>query len=110
MYVLHSSSSWEPSLPLRSVVNAPQVAAQSCILCQGEPAEKCEKQNIYANIYANSCVLSNQKLLFTAVANVCARKKLPDKSSYVCNLLDNVDKCVPRQQMPADSHTAEPLS
>lgn len=57
----------------------------------------------------NSCVC-NQKLLFTAVANFAhvawaSGKKLPDKSSYVCNLLDNVDKCTLRQQMatPVDT-------
>lgn len=56
----------------------------------------------------NSCVC-NQKLLFTAVVIFClpgrAVKNYRINQVTFCNLLDNVDKCTTRQQMPTPVDT-----
>lgn len=94
---------------LRSVMNAPRVAAEKlyplprrmCSLC----IWKVWKTKYLCKYLCKLVCVEQSKTTFHGCREFCARKKLPDKSSYVCNLLDNVDKCVPRQQMAADSHS-----
>lgn len=94
---------------LRSAMNAHRVAAEKLYPLPRRMCSVCIRKvwkTKYLCKYLCKLVCAEQsKTTFHGCREFCARKKLPDKSSYVCNLLDNVDKCVPRQQMAADSHS-----